>query len=117
MTEIDRRGWTVDHTNTRESDLRIIAGHYPFAIRDQIGDMLALVKSRSEARLGFAKASTLDERDEGWKIATLMAAAPDLLAVVERLIDIVDDYPLIPSREERDGVTADAHEALRKARG
>jgi len=101
MSDAIKKGdWVVDHTTTREGDLRIIAGHYPFAIRDHIGDILALVKSRSEARLGFTKASTLDERDEGWKIATLMAAAPemhealsDCLALLVNGEDGCDDTP------------------------
>ena len=113
MSDAIKKGdWVVDHTTTREGDLRIIAGHYPFAIRDHIGDILALVKSRSEARLGFTKASTLDERDEGWKIATLMAAAPELLAIVERFLESWET-----EESPNTIIIGDAIKVLRKARG
>jgi len=78
-------GWTVDNTKTRETDLRIIQGHYPWAVKTDLGDHIALVKSQSEAKTGFAKAGTLNDRDEGYAIAELISAAPELFSVVEAL--------------------------------
>ena len=109
--EIDKKGWMVEHTVARESDLQIIAGHYPFAIHNHIGDTLALVRSRSEARLGFAKASILNKRDEGWKIATLMAAAPEMHEALSDCLAL-----LVNGEDDLNRVIDATRKALRKAK-
>ena len=66
MSEEGKMNWTVDQTKTQETDLRIIQGHYPYCVKTDLGEHVALVKSQKKARTGFAKASEVNDRDEAW---------------------------------------------------
>ncbi len=81
-----KNGWTVDSTKTQDTDLRIIQGHYPYAVKTELGEHIALVKSQKKANTGFAKAGTLNDRDEGFAIAELISAAPEMYAALEYVI-------------------------------
>ncbi len=56
-----------------------------------MGEHIALVKSQSTAKTGFAKAAEVNERDEGFKIAELISAAPEMYAALEGLIKNWED--------------------------
>ena len=71
-------GWNVDQTKTQSTDLRIIQGHYPWCVTDHLGEHIALVKSQKEATTGFAKASSVNDRDNAYEIAELISAAPEM---------------------------------------
>jgi hypothetical protein len=88
MNIIDKKQWTVGSTKTGDTDLRIIQGNYPWTVKTDLGENIALIKSQSKAKTGFAKAGTLNDRDEGYAIATLIAAAPDLLVALEQIIEL-----------------------------
>ena len=110
-----QRGWSVTSTKTSDTDLRIIQGHYPYKVTTELGEHIALVKSQSKAKTGFAKAGTLNDKDEGFAIAELISAAPemyealyDCLAMLVNGEDGCDDTP------ER--VVDAARKALRKAK-
>tara|TARA_Y100000004_G_C8773972_1_gene351969 strand:+ start:329 stop:697 length:369 start_codon:yes stop_codon:yes gene_type:complete len=83
--------WTVDSTRTQDVDLRIIQGHYPWAVKTQLGEHIALVKSQSKAKTGFAKASEVGERDEGFEIAELISAAPEMYEAIEWLLNSYEE--------------------------
>lgn len=106
--------WSVDSTRTQDVDLRIIQGHYPWAVKTHLGEHIALVKSQSKAKTGFAKASKVGERDEGFEIAELISAAPEMYAAIEQLIATWDsDFPEGDLFEQ---AIENARKALRKAK-
>ena len=78
--------WSVDSTKTQDISLRIIQGHYPYAVKTELGEHIALVKSQSKAKTGFAKAGTVNDKDEGFAIAELISAAPEMCAALEYVI-------------------------------
>lgn len=80
-------GWNVDQTKTQSTDLRIIQGHYPWCVTDHLGEHIALVKSQKEATTGFAKASSVNDRDNAYEIAELISAAPELYNALENLVN------------------------------
>lgn len=79
--------WSVDSTKTQDISLRIIQGHYPYAVKTELGEHIALVKSESKAKTGFAKAGTLNDRDNGFDTAVLISAAPELYNALENLMN------------------------------
>ena len=86
MSEEGKMNWTVDQTKTQETDLRIIQGHYPYCVKTDLGEHVALVKSRKKARTGFAKASEVNDRDEAYSIAELISAAPEMYEALRFVI-------------------------------
>jgi inactivated superfamily I helicase len=80
-------GWNVDQTKTQSTDLRIIQGHYPWCVTDHLGEHIALVKSQKEATTGFAKASSVNDRDNAYEIAELISAAPEMYNALENLVN------------------------------
>lgn len=103
--------WTVEQTKTQDVDLRIIQGHYPWAVKTQLGEHIALVKSQTKAKTGFAKASQVNERDKGFENAELISAAPELYAALEKWLESweTEESPDI-------SIIKDAQRALRKAK-
>jgi inactivated superfamily I helicase len=80
-------GWNVDQTKTQSTDLRIIQGHYPWCVTTELGEHVALVKSQKKANTGFAKASSVNDRDNAYEIAELISAAPELYNALENLVN------------------------------
>lgn len=115
-----QRGWSVASTRTADTDLRIIQGHYPYKVTTELGEHIALVKSQSKAKTGFAKAGTLNDKDEGFAIAELISAAPEMYAAIEQLIATWDsDFPVVCDRRAQILFEQDienARKALRKAK-
>lgn len=123
-------GWNVDQTKTQSTDLRIIQGHYPWCVTDHLGEHIALVKSQKEATTGFAKASSVNDRDNAYEIAELISAAPemyealsDCLAMMRREPDDTLNSglrPMVMGTENYEDtlkmVIESARKALRKAK-
>ena len=106
--------WSVDSTKTQDISLRIIQGHYPYAVKTELGEHIALVKSQSKAKTGFAKAGTVNDKDEGFAIAELISAAPEMYAAIEQLIANWDSD--FPDGDLFDQDIENARKALRKAK-
>ena len=112
-----QRGWSVASTRTADTDLRIIQGHYPYKVTTELGEHIALVKSQSKAKTGFAKAGTLNDKDEGFAIAELISAAPEMYAAIEQLIFAWDtDFTPAPGGDLFEQDIENARRALRKAK-
>ncbi len=79
--------WSVAQTKTQSTDLRIIQGHYPWCVTTELGEHVALVKSQKKANTGFAKASSVNDRDNAYEIAELISAAPELYNALENLVN------------------------------
>ena len=113
-----QRGWSVTSTKTSDTDLRIIQGHYPYKVTTELGEHIALVKSQSKAKTGFAKAGTLNDKDEGFAIAELISAAPEMYAALEQLVATWDSD--LPDKEAFTRIhliyIVNARKALRKAK-
>ena len=108
-------GWNVDQTKTQSTDLRIIQGHYPWCVTDHLGEHIALVKSQKEATTGFAKASSVNDRDNAYEIAELISAAPEMYeALYDCLAMLVNGEDGCDDTHER--VVDAARKALRKAK-
>ena len=86
MSEEGKMNWTVDQTKTQDTDLRIIQGYYPYCVKTDLGEHVALVKSQKKANTGFAKAGTLNDRDEGFATAELISAAPEMYEALRFVI-------------------------------
>lgn len=107
--------WTVEQTKTQDVDLRIIQGHYPWAVKTQLGEHIALVKSQTKAKTGFAKASQVNERDKGFENAELISAAPEMFeALSDCLAMLVNGEDGCDDTLER--VIDSTRKALRKAK-
>ena len=111
-----QRGWSVTSTKTSDTDLRIIQGHYPYKVTTELGEHIALVKSQSKAKAGFAKAGTLNDKDEGFAIAELISAAPEMYAAIEQLIANWDSDFRTRYKESNEQDIENARKALRKAK-
>lgn len=111
-----QRGWSVTSTKTSDTDLRIIQGHYPYKVTTELGEHIALVKSQSKAKTGFAKAGTLNDKDEGFAIAELISAAPEMYAAIEQLIANWDSDFRTRYKESNEQDIENARKALRKAK-
>ena len=111
-----QRGWSVTSTKTSDTDLRIIQGHYPYKVTTELGEHIALVKSQSKAKTGFAKAGTLNDKDEGFAIAELISAAPEIYAAIEQLIANWDSDFRTRYKESNEQDIENARKALRKAK-
>jgi len=85
--------WTVEQTKTQDVDLRIIQGHYPWAVKTQLGEHIALVKSQTKAKTGFAKASQVNERDKGFENAELISAAPEMFEALSDCLAMMRREP------------------------
>ena len=109
-----QRGWSVASTRTADTDLRIIQGHYPYKVTTELGEHIALVKSQSKAKTGFAKAGTLNDKDEGFAIAELISAAPEMYAAIEQIIATWNSD--FPDGDLFDQDIENARKALRKAK-
>lgn len=106
--------WTVATTKTSKIDLRIIQGNYPWMIESELGDNIALVKSQSKSKTGFAKAGELNERDEGFAIAELISAAPEMYAAIIKLVSRFNKINYLHS-EDKEAIE-NAKKTLRKAK-
>ena len=111
-----QRGWSVTSTKTSDTDLRIIQGHYPYKVTTELGEHIALVKSQSKAKTGFAKAGTLNDKDEGFAIAELISAAPEMYAAIEQLIANWDSDFRTRYKGSNEQDIENARKALRKAK-
>ena len=111
-----QRGWSVTSTKTSDTDLRIIQGHYPYKVTTELGEHIALVKSQSKAKTGFPKAGTLNDKDEGFAIAELISAAPEMYAAIEQLIANWDSDFRTRYKESNEQDIENARKALRKAK-
>ena len=103
-------------TKTSDTDLRIIQGHYPYKVTTELGEHIALVKSQSKAKTGFAKAGTLNDKDEGFAIAELISAAPEMYAAIEQLIANWDSDFRTRYKGSNEQHIENARKALRKAK-
>lgn len=107
--------WSVDSTKTQDISLRIIQGHYPYAVKTELGEHIALVKSQSKAKTGFAKAGTVNDKDEGFAIAELISAAPEMCAALEYIIGDHNEFDVM-DQEDWETFFELARNALRKAK-
>ena len=81
-----------------------------------MGEHIALVKSQSTAKTGFAKAAEVNERDEGFKIAELISAAPEMYAALEGIIKNWEDGNYRTQTNSSYAAFIVAKGALRKAK-
>ena len=108
--------WTVDQTKTQETDLRIIQGHYPYCVKTDLGEHVALVKSRKKARTGFAKASEVNDRDEAYSTAELISAAPEMYEALRFVIGDPSTTFIEMERSDWKRFLDLARKAMRKAK-
>ena len=116
VTKLNKKNWQVTSTKTNVIDLRIIQGNYPWMVQTELGDTIALIKSQSKAKTGFAKAGELNVKDKGYAIAELISAAPEMYAALEQLIANWDSDFRTRYKGSNEQDIENARKALRKAK-